>query len=276
MNERHANPEDSDLYALGALDGEEQQAYEAHVRVCAACARELAAARERVALLALAADPETPGPKVKERLMWRVRAEAAGGSPWEKRAEESGRGRGPGDRRARRPQGGWGWLTPALAVTTVFFAAVAGWLGVQDARDLQQLHAVEGQLAEAQQHSFEIARTATETENLLGMPGTVRVGLKPMPGMTDGRVGVLYNAKMGMVTCAGWLPAPPAKKNYQLWLVPMKGKPMSLRVFKGEWNEPMMMKVPTGMEAKEFAVTVEPMGGMPWPTGPMVMAGAGE
>jgi anti-sigma-K factor RskA len=266
MNERHVNPEDPDLYALGALDGEEKQAYEAHVRVCSACAQELAAARERVALLGMAAEPEMPAPKVKERLMRRVQAEAAGGSPWEKR----------GARKPKPGLTGWGWLTPALAVTTVFFAAVAGWMGVQDARDLDRLHAVEGQLAEAQHHSFEIARTATETENLLGMPGTVRVGLKPMPGMSNGRVGVLYNAKMGMVTCAGWLPAPPAKKNYQLWLVPMKGKPMSLRVFKAEWNEPMMMHVPQGMEAKEFAVTVEPMGGMPWPTGPMVMAGAGE
>ncbi|HEY1807349.1 MAG TPA: anti-sigma factor [Acidobacteriaceae bacterium] len=270
MNERHVNPEDPDLYALGALDGEEKQAYEAHVRQCTACAQELAAARERVALLGLAAEPETPGAKVKERLMQRVRQEAAGGVPWEKRGAE------PRGRASRRSAAGWGWLTPALALTTVLFAAVAGWLGMQDARDMQRLHAVEGQLAEAQHHSFEIARTATETENLLGMPGTVRVGLKPMTGMPDGRVGVLYNAKMGMVTCAGWLPAPPVKKNYQLWLVPMKGKPMSLRVFKAEWNEPMMMKVPTGMEAKEFAVTVEPMGGMPWPTGPMVMEGAGE
>lgn len=268
MNEQHVNPEDPDLYALGALDGEEKQAYEAHVRRCVVCAAELAAARERVALLGLATEPEAPGPRVKERLMRRVRHQAAGGSPWEMR--------GTGARARRRSAGGWGWLTPALALTTILFAAVAGWLGLQDARDLQQLHAVEGQLADAQQHSLEIARTATETENLLGMPGTVRVGLKPMQGMPEGRVGVLYNAKMGMVTCAGWLPAPPAKKNYQLWLVPMKGKPMSLRVFKGEWNEPMMMKVPANLEAKAFAVTVEPMGGMPWPTGPMVMEGAGE
>jgi anti-sigma-K factor RskA len=267
MNERHVNPEDPDLYALGALDGEEKQVFEAHVRVCSACAQELAAARQRVALLGLAANQEKPAPGVKEALLQRVRAEAAGGTPWEKRGSRT---------ETRGGRRGWGWMTPALAVATVVFAAVAAGLWMKDARDLERLHALEGQLADAQQHSLQIARTATETENLLGMPGTVRVGLKPMPGMPDGRVGVLYNAKMGMVTCAGWLPAPPAKKNYQLWLVPMKGKPMSLRVFKGEWNEPMMMHIPTGLEAKAFAVTEEPMGGMPWPTGPMVMEGAGE
>ncbi len=61
----------------------------------------------------------------------------------------------------------------------------------------------------------------------------------PQPGMGNGRGGVLYNAKMGMVACAGWLPAPPKGKSYQLWLVPMEGKPMPLHVFSdGEWTGP--------------------------------------
>jgi len=80
-----------------------------------------------------------------------------------------------------------------------------------------------------------------------------------------------------MVACAGWLPAPPAGKTYQLWLVPMQGKPMPLHTFgSGEWTEPMAMQITPGMEAKTFAVTEEPEGGMPWPTGPKVLEGAGE
>ena len=59
---RHVNPEDSDLYALGALDGEEKQELEAHLRSCAECAREVGAARQRVALLALAAGMPSPTP----------------------------------------------------------------------------------------------------------------------------------------------------------------------------------------------------------------------
>jgi len=144
-------------------------------------------------------------------------------------------------------------------------------------RDVGRLHAVEGELAQAQQHSFEIARTAAETDKLLSMPGTVRVALKAMPGMPQGRAGVLYNAKMGMVTCAGYLPAAPPKKSYQLWLVPMQGNPVSLRVLPaGEWTQPMTTHVAPGMEAKAFAVTEEPEGGMPQPTGPKVLLGVGE
>ncbi len=52
---------------------------------------------------------------------------------------------------------------------------------------------------------------------------------------------------------------------------------MSLHVFgHGEWDKPMAMHVTPGMEAKAFAVTEEPEGGMPSPTGPKVLVGAGE
>jgi anti-sigma-K factor RskA len=261
---RHVQPEDSDLYALGALDGEEKQALEAHVRLCAECAREVEAARQRVALLGLAAPAAAPAARVKEELLRRVRAE---------RIPEMGRA--VRDAEPRRGFG-FGWLTPAFGVATVVFAALAGMFWMRDARDLRRIHALEGQLAEVQTRSQEIARAAAATDKLLEMPTTKRVALMPMPGMGNGHGGVLYNAKMGMVACTGWLPAPPKGKSYQLWLVPMEGKPMPLYVFGEEWTEPMQMHVTPGMEAKAFAVTEEPAGGMPWPTGPKVLVGAGE
>ncbi len=260
---RHVQPEDSDLYALGALDGEEKQTLEAHVRLCAECAREVEAARQRVALLGLAAPAAAPAARVKEELLRRVRAE-----------------RGVAGRvvRGSEPTRGFGlaWLTPAFGVATVVFAALAVVFWMRDARDLQRIHTLEGQLAEVQTRSREIARASQATDKLLEMPTTKRVALMPMPGMGNGHGGVLYNAKMGMVACTGWLPAPPKGKSYQLWLVPMEGKPMPLYVFGEEWTEPMEMHVTPGMEAKAFAVTEEPAGGMPWPTGPKVLEGAGE
>jgi len=267
MTERHVNPEDFDLYALGALDGEEKQAFEAHVHVCSACAAEMVAAQERVSLIGLAAPPAIPSPAVRESLLRRIRSERADS------ATPTAAVSSPQTRPRPHP---FAWLTPILALATIAFASLAVWLWTRNAEYLRQIDALQSQLASAQTQSRDIARTAADTDKLLGMPGTVRVGLKPMTGMHNGRVGVLYNSDMGMVTCAGWLPAAPPNKSYQLWLVPMKGKPMSLRVFSGEWNEPMAMHVPAGMVAKAFAVTEEPMGGMPSPTGPMVMEGAGE
>jgi anti-sigma-K factor RskA len=259
---RHVNPEDSDLYALGALDGAEMQELEAHVRSCSECARAVDEARQRVALLALAAPAVAPPAGVKEELLRRVRAERI---PEAHRAELAKPGR----------VRGFGWLTPAFGVAAVVFAALSALLWVRDARDLRRVHELEGQLAVAQTRSLEIARAAEQTNKLLEWPATKRVALMPMPGM-EGHGGVLYNAKMGMVACSGWLPAPPKGKSYQLWLVPMEGKPMPLYVFGEEWTHPMEMHVTPGMEAKAFAVTEEPAGGMPWPTGPKVLVGAGE
>lgn len=258
--EEHVNPEDLDLSALGALDGEEQQALEAHVRVCPACAQALAAARQRLALLGMTAPAAAPAPAVREALLRRVRA-----------------GRPPrADSRAARPAP-LRWLTPAFGVAAIVFAGLAAAIWMKDLRDNRRIHELEGQLALAQAHSMQMARATQTTNKLLEWPGTRRVALMPMPGMGNGHGGVLYNQKMGMVACAGWLPAPPAGKTYQLWLVPMEGKPMPLHTFgDGEWTEPMEMQVTPGMEAKTFAVTEEPAGGMPWPTGPKVLAGAGE
>ena len=57
MIQQHANPEDLDLYALGALDGDENLALESHVSGCGQCRQELAQARARTSLLGLTAVP---------------------------------------------------------------------------------------------------------------------------------------------------------------------------------------------------------------------------
>lgn len=77
MNPMNAHPtreEDFDLYALGSLDADEKLAIESHISACPDCARKLAEAQGRIALLALAAPHADPSPSVKERLMARVRS----------------------------------------------------------------------------------------------------------------------------------------------------------------------------------------------------------
>lgn len=255
--ERHVNPEDLDLSALGALEGEEQQALEAHVQTCAACAQALTLARRRMAVLGLAAPEATPAPWVREALLRRVRAERAV--------------RPVAPPRPRR----FAWLTPALAVATLVFAALDGWLWSRNIAAARQIDGLQSQLALAQTQSREIAHVSADADEMLGAPGTMHVALAQQPGEPQGRAGVLYNAHMGMAMCVGQLPPPPAGKTYQLWLVPMQGKPMSLGVYSGsERTMEMMAHVAPGTAAKAFAFTVEPLGGMPQPTGPKVLVGA--
>ena len=69
MNEHLQFEEDFELYALGALDGEDKAAVEAHLAGCAECRAKIESARTRMALLGLAAPSATPAAHVRERML---------------------------------------------------------------------------------------------------------------------------------------------------------------------------------------------------------------
>jgi len=70
----------------------------------------------------------------------------------------------------------------------------------------------------------------------------------------------------------------PAQKAYELWLIPMQGAPMPAGVFKPDTRGSAMVvnpPLPAGVEAKAFAITIEPEQGSTTPTMPIVMMGSG-
>ena len=256
MNGHPTRKEDFDLYALSALDGEEKRALEAHIAACADCARKLNEARGRMALLALAAPPHSPPPRVKERLLQQVRGEAQRRTP-----ETEPRRKLIGNLRTAV----WAPAAVALAALTIF-------LWVSNNRLNTQLEKLRAQLAEQEQQTRE-AKTILDFETATD---TIAIPLNPAPGMPAAHAQVAYNARMGVLSYTGNLPAPPLDKTYQLWLVPASGSPISAGVFTpktGGAGFSFMKHVPAGMAAKAFAVTVEPTGGMPQPTGPKVLIG---
>ncbi len=254
-------PEDFDLYALGALDADEKAGFEAHLASCADCALKVAAAQGRIALLALAAPRLEPSPGVKEVLMRRLHSTAEGPG-----------GSAPASAQSPQPVGGifarwWAVLLPlsgALALATILL-----WLhNAQLDRQLAALHAT----IAAQQKQLDDSHHLAD---LLAARDTIVVPLAAQKGEPQGSARVIYNAREGMMMYDGTLPPAPADKVYQIWLVPMKGAPISAGWFTGWPDKPgrMMMKLPAGVAAKEFAVSLEPAGGMPQPTGPMVLIG---
>jgi len=234
MREAHANPEDLDLYALGALDGEEKQTLEAHLRTCPACAQKLAAARQRSALMEKGkAERRAPVVEIKsKKKRWGLRFSF-----------------------------GFGLATAVLAFATFEFAK-------QDFERGKQIKHLEAQLS---QDSAAMQAMGEVT----GAPDSAQITLFEQPGGPPGQAHVVYNARLGVGVYSGQIAPAPAGKSYQLWLVPASGVPANAGLVEAnQENGAVVVRLAPGLVAKAFAVTLEPQGGMPQPTGPKVLVGA--
>ena len=82
-----------------------------------------------------------------------------------------------------------------------------------------------------------------------------------------------------LVLIATNLPSLPAGKAYELWLIPTSGAPLPAGVFRPDAHGSATVlnpPLPRGVEAKTFAITVEPEQGSSAPTSQPVMLGSGE
>lgn len=254
MNE-HLQLEDLDLYALGALDADERREVELHLKDCPHCAQRLTEARSQFAAVALTAPPQAPPPSVKQQLMARIQAESPKKTPVAPK---------------KKTASGWklatAWSIAAVcAAVAIFFAVTSYRLNgtVQDYR--------------AEQASQRAAVTrANAILDLLNAKNTVGVTLTALPQKPQPTGRVLYHPQYGLIFYAQNLPAAPENRTYQLWLVPTEGKPISAGIFAPDTKgvaSIVLPPLPKGVTAKAFAVTVEPQGGVPQPTGPKVLIG---
>lgn len=260
--EQHANPEDFDVYALGALDGEDKRTFEAHLRVCSACREELAAARERALLLGLTAAPINPPPGVKSALMKRVRAEGRTSTR-------------PSPERARRKLSLSWRFAFGFAAAAIILAIATWFLWQRLSQQGQNIAQLQTRLQNAEAQTVRDAFTIRSINEVVGAPDTLHVTLTQQAGGPPGQGQVLYNARLGVLVYSGQIAPAPDSKSYQLWLVPSSGAPVNAGlVAANQQNGAVVAHLPQGMSAKAFAVTLEPEGGRPQPTGPKVLVGA--
>jgi anti-sigma-K factor RskA len=246
--------EDLALYALGGLEGDERAQLEKHLEGCAGCRRELEQLRGDMALMALSAAGPAPPRRARQRLL-----------------EAVGRERRSPAAPARRS---WWTLVPWVAAATLAVGLVSVW---RQKSDLQR------QIADLQNESarqFEELRQAREVVSTLTATDALRVTVvaAKTPPQPQGKA-IYVRDRSSLIFLASNFPALPPQKAYELWLVPTSGAPIAAGVFKPDTHGSAIVinpPLPAGVEAKAFAITVEPESGSPAATSPIIMFGAGE
>jgi anti-sigma-K factor RskA len=142
----------------------------------------------------------------------------------------------------------------------------------QAARAVEQARQVQGELQAARES---LAREGG-LRTLVSYPEARLVDLGPLPAAPRARARVVFNSKTrdAILIASGLEPAPEGK-GYEVWVIG-KAAPVPAGVFQVDAKGNAVHRLPKVAEVegvKTFAVTLEPAGGVPAPTGPMVLAG---
>jgi anti-sigma-K factor RskA len=254
MTEHEQFAEDLALYALGTLQGDERVALEKHMEQCAGCRSELERVRGDMALMALAAGGPTPPKRARQRLMAAVSREP---------------------RLQVVPQR-MAWWTPLRWVAAAALVVATLLLWMKNTGLKSQIAALEDQSAQ-QQAELAQAREVVATLSATDAMRVTLVQAKTAP-QPQGKA-IYVRDRSSLIFMASNFPTLPPQKTYELWLIPMSGGPIPAGVFKPDAHGSAMVinpPLPTRVEAKNFAITVEPEGGSQAPTSQPIMVGAGE
>lgn len=247
--------DDLALLALEALQGDERVTLEKHLEGCSSCRSELERLRGDMALLALSASGPAPPRRSRERLLKAIAKEP--------RAQKIGA--------ARRSS----WtLLPWLAAAALLLVAAFFWQ--QSDRLAQRVARLQDESAQQQaqlERAREVVSTLTSTDAL-----RVTLVAAQAPPQPQGKA-IYVRERSSLIFLASNMPALPPQRSYELWLIPTNGAPIPAGMFKPDARGSATVvepPLPSGVEAKAFAITVEPEQGSSAPTMPIVMMGAGE
>jgi anti-sigma-K factor RskA len=271
--------------ALTALDAEDARALDTHLRSCAECRSEMGEWEETAAFLALDATALEPSPQLRKQILASVRAEGRTVRLTNDRADASAEPRvGAGDSASDSkvlafepsPRSVWtslgslGAIAAILVLAALIVSLVVLWQQNRvTQKELARLY-TEMQQAQAQlDHERTIVQFLTSPDaHMAKLAGTnVAPGAHAM---------LAYDKNGHAMLMAKGLPAAPEGKAYQLWYI-MGGKPMPGKMLTTDpaGNAILEDQIPAAaLGGAVFAVTLEPEGGMPSPTGAIYLRSA--
>jgi anti-sigma-K factor RskA len=244
------------LQALGLPLGEEAGEFARHLdEGCPLCEELLSEFPDAAAALSVGVPPLQPRPELRAKILGSLpgsRFERAAAAPSASRAA-------------------W-WLAAAAAVLFV----IAAWDDARLRRQREDLRSQTAQLstqlssaqAEAARRDLRVRVLESDDVRILFLGGK-----DPQP---SARAKVFWSekSKTGVILAGNLAPLPPDSQ-YELWVF-AEGKPVAAGVFDADASGRALFESKTlaGLAAAQnFAVTIEPRGGVPRPTGPIVLVG---
>ena len=242
------------VYVLGALTPAERKIFEAHLATCADCAVEVRSLALVADELAHLPSPARPTATVRAGLLAKLQT--------------------------RRSPAYAGWLAAAAAVAlTVGLGSYAAHLRGQvtslEARlreTMLRADAGERLVAEVRRTSFELRSTVA----VLAAPDLARIDLAGQPVAPRASARAYWSRSSGLVFTAANLPKPPPGRAYQLWVLTSQPSPISAGMLILDANGRVNATIATPPDIPTpvaMAVTLEPEGGVPAPTGDKYLVG---
>jgi anti-sigma-K factor RskA len=255
---------DAAAYALGVLDDADRAAFEVHLASCGECTAEVRQLQLAAGALAHAVPQVSPPPSLRARIL----GEATGGSAAVLPAPVLH------ERRGLPP-----WLSIAAMLILGVGAVVYGQRMQARVSNLEaQLQQAQAQVASADRLTAEARTVAFRAQAAMGVfaaPDVARIDLAGQPVAQSARARALWSRQRGMVFTVANLPPLPPGRVYQVWVVTAQA-PVSAGLLTPDaagggsvyFETPVDILPPVAV-----AVTLEPAGGVPAPTGERFLIG---
>lgn len=262
-----------DEYALGQLSQNERRDVETHVRECDVCAADLRELTVVMEGLAHSVDPVTPPSALKSRVLSSLASQPQ--EPRRATADSNVIAMPPDGVKIRRG------LHPAwLAAAAVIILGLAAALYSSNATRRLLVDDVQEAQAEAGDLRRQLDRYAGQADLAVAILTANDMQPVAMSGKEDATASTArayWSPTRGLLIVANDLPVPPPGRIYQVWVIG-GGKPFSAGLLgeQGAGRGMLIAPPPSGVApgAVTVAVTDEPPGGLPAPSGAIRLAGS--
>jgi anti-sigma-K factor RskA len=256
-------------YVLGELSSDAVRDVEAHLAACAVCASDVRALSASLEGLASMAPPRPTTPALRSRVLAAIATE--GQEP----ARHAARFGAASSR--QRP---W-WSARRVAVAAgVMIAALAAVLALIDASRRQLATDVRRAAAETETLRERLRQYAGQTDlalSILTAADSREIPLAGRDNATASAARAYWSPTRGLLVVADRLPPPPPGRIYQVWVI-ASGGPLSAGLLGDQTGGRGMLIAPPPRAGVAGTVTVavtdEPPGGLPAPSGTIRLAGS--